>query len=177
MMDLGALICLPHSPDCASCPLAEDCLAYRRGVQKERPLRRARSGIPHVTQVSGVLRRGEHVLLGRRPEGKLLGGLWEFPGGMCDGDDTSETALRRELHEGLGVYVVPGHKVGRFKHAYTHYRVTALVFECRVAEGEPEPLRHTELRWVRVGNLAEFPMGKIDRAIARRIERRFWQGY
>ncbi len=170
LMDLGSLICTPRSPACDVCPLASMCLAYARGTQEQRPVRRAREKAPLRLRVSGVVRKGGRVLIGRRPAGGLLGGLWEFPGGECDDGEPERAALERRIREGLGAYIVPGPEMGRFEHAYTHFRVSARAFECELASGEPEAREHTELRWVRPAELEDYPMGKIDREIARRLQ-------
>ena len=166
LMDLGATVCTPRSPDCSHCPLAEGCQARARGTQEERPVRTARRPVPHRIATAAVLRRNGRVLIGRRPEGKLLGGLWEFPGGKQEPGETLQECLRRELHEELGVEAAIGPALGAFAHAYTHFRVTVHAFDCSLIHGEPQTLDHSEIRWVEVGNLRDYPMGKVDRAIA-----------
>jgi A/G-specific adenine glycosylase len=166
LMDLGALICTPRSPKCAACPLASYCQAYRLGVQEERPLKSPRRAQPHYTVAAGVLRRNAKVLICRRPEGELLGGLWEFPGGKQEDGELLEDCLRRELREELGIDVAVGAPLGIYQHAYTHFKVTVHAFECRLVSGEPRTLVHPEMQWADLGGLALFPMGKIDRQIA-----------
>jgi A/G-specific adenine glycosylase len=169
LMDLGATVCVPRIPDCPSCPLAQFCLAFQRGVQDERPVRNPRRPTPHITAAAAVLRRGEQVFIGRRPEGMLLGGLWEFPGGRLEQEESLDACLRREINEELGAVIEVGATLGAFNHTYTHFRVTVHAFECELKEGEPQALEHSEFRWVYPECLREYPMGKIDRAIARTI--------
>jgi A/G-specific adenine glycosylase len=66
----------------------------------------------------------------------------------------------------LGVEAAIGPALGAFAHAYTHFRVTVHAFDCSLIHGEPQTLDHSEIRWVEVGNLRDYPMGKVDRAIA-----------
>jgi A/G-specific adenine glycosylase len=169
LMDLGTTICTPRSPDCLHCPLAQACLARARRTQAQRPVRARRRPIPHRTVAAAVLRRNGDVLVGRRPEGGLLGGLWEFPGGKQESDETLKACLRRELREELGVKVVVGEEIAAFENTYTHFRVTVHAFECRLASGEPRPLDHSQIRWTPIARLGRLPMGKVDRAIARLI--------
>jgi A/G-specific adenine glycosylase len=169
LMDLGATVCTPRAPICTICPVASLCLSFQAGVQEERPVRVKRKSIPHYAVAAAVIHRDGQVLIARRPEGGLLGGLWEFPGGKVEQGETFETCLRRELGEELGVMVEPGSKVGVFRHAYTHFRVTVHAFVCRIAGGEPEALEHTAICWVSPGRLGDYPMGKVDRSIARNI--------
>jgi len=169
LMDLGTTLCTPRSPDCLRCPLARGCLANARRTQARRPVRSRRRPIPHRKITAAVLRRNGDVLVGRRREGQLLGGLWEFPGGKQESDETLKACLRRELREELGVKVVVGEEIGAFENAYTHFRVTVHAFECRLASGEPRALDHSEIRWTPIARLRRLPMGKVDRAIARLI--------
>ncbi len=169
LMDLGAVVCTARTPHCNDCPLASWCLSYERGTQELRPVRSPRNPVPHYHATAGVIWRGKRVLIGRRPQDKLLGGLWEFPGGKQDPNESLAACLKRELQEELGVVVRIGTGIGEFKHAYTHFRITVHAFEVEVMQGEPQALDHVELAWVRPEQLADYPMGKIDRSIARTL--------
>ena len=169
MMDLGALICTPRSPKCLDCPLQDFCLSYANDTQALRPIRSPRPSIPHHEVAAGVLSRDGLILIGRRPEGGLLAGLWEFPGGTKEPGETLTQCLQREWREELGVGVDVGQFIGSFKHAYTHYRVTVSAYHCHLNTGEPTALEHSQIEWVNPETLDEYPMGKIDRAIAHRI--------
>jgi len=170
LMDLGASICLPGVPPCAHCPLSESCLSYERQTQIARPVSRRRAAIPHYQVTAGILMRGhnqiQQVLIARRPQTGLLGGMWEFPGGKQEADESLDASLIRELHEELGVDVEVGVKVGIFKHAYTHFRVTLHAYLCRILSGEPSALAADEIHWVALHDLPAYPMGKLDRMIS-----------
>lgn len=166
MMDLGATICTPRSPVCETCPVMGICLSYRKGVQESRPVLKMRQPVPHYTVTAAVIRRGEKVLIARRPPNGLLGGLWEFPGGKQEPGETLTACLEREIQEELGAHIVVGEKVGVFKHAYTHFKVTLHAFVCQLTDREPHPLEASDLSWVLPEELENFPMGKIDRKIA-----------
>jgi A/G-specific adenine glycosylase len=169
LMDLGSAICTPRNPTCLVCPLKDFCEAYSQGVQEERPILQARSPIPHITVTAAVIRRDGLVLLALRPSKGLLGGMWEFPGGKLEPGENLPDCLRREIREELGVEIEVGDPFGVYEHAYTHFRVTLHAFCCTLLDGEPRPLQAAGLRWVRVEEMSDFPMGKIDRQIARRL--------
>ncbi len=169
LMDLGSTVCRPRWPRCSECPLARHCLARARGTQSRRPVRPSRQAVPHHRVTAAVLRRGRRVLIAQRPEGALLGGLWEFPGGKQRRAESLEACLRRELQEELGVTVRVGARLGVFRHAYSHFRVTVYAYECALLRGDPQPREHRRLRWAAVQALGRFPMGKVDRAIAKAI--------
>lgn len=169
LMDLGAGICLPHTPDCPHCPVADLCRARALGVQEERPVMEPKPEIPHLTVTAAVLAHPSgdgRVLVAQRPAKGLLGGMWEFPGGKQEDGEDLPGCLRREIREELGVEISVGHLLGVYRHAYTHFRVTLHAFECRLIEGEPRPLEASDLRWLLPEEMKAYPMGKIDRQIA-----------
>jgi A/G-specific adenine glycosylase len=99
-----------------------------------------------------------------------LGGLWEFPGGKLESGETLPEGLQREIMEELGVTIAVGQDFGIYQHGYTHFKVTLHAFCCRLLEGEPQALHASEIRWALPEALTSFPMGKIDRKIAGRIQ-------
>jgi len=172
LMDLGALVCTPRTPQCAACPLEDRCRAHIRGVEQARPVRPARTKKPHYRVAAAVIWREGRVLLARRPEGGLLGGLWEFPGGKLQAGETYPAALRREIREELAAEVEIGAALGTYRHAFTHFRITLRAYSCRLQPGSapPQALEHSAIVWQTVDALDDFPMGKVDRQIARRLQ-------
>jgi A/G-specific adenine glycosylase len=169
LMDMGATICTPRSPDCPHCPLSDLCQARALGVQQERPVTQPSLPVPHYTVTAAVIQRDGLVLIARRHDNGLLGGLWEFPGGKVqDGEDLS-ACLWREIHEELGAEISVVEPLGVYRHAYTHFRVTLHAFRCTLVRGEPVPIQASAVTWVSPFELADYPMGKIDRQIASRL--------
>jgi A/G-specific adenine glycosylase len=169
-MDLGASICTPQRPDCPACPLVDLCQARALGVEGQRPILPPKKAVPHFTVTAAVICQDGKVLITQRPHDGLLGGLWEFPGGKQEGDESLADCLQREIREELGVKIIVGEKLGVFRHAYTHFKVTLHAFECRLHQGRPLAIHPVDLRWVSRAELRHFPMGKIDRAIATLLE-------
>jgi len=172
IMDLGSAVCIPHAPLCLVCPLVDLCQAFSLGLQEQRPLLEPRAETPHFTVTAAVIEREGLVLIARRPLEGLLGGLWEFPGGKQQEGEDLPACLRREICEELGVDITVGEELGVYRHAYTHFKVTLHAFFCELERGEPAPLEASELAWVRPSALGEYPMGKIDRRIAKELENR-----
>ena len=104
------------------------------------------------------------VLIARRPEGKSMAGLWEFPGGKVDDGETPEAALIRELREELGIEVCDT-CVAPFtfaSHSYEAFHLLMPLYLCRTWEGEIEPREGQEIAWVRAMRLADYPMPPAD---------------
>ncbi len=107
------------------------------------------------------------ILLARRPEGKKLAGLWEFPGGKVCAGETPEAALVRELREELGIEVAEKHLAPFVfaSHAYESFHLLMPVYLCRRWTGKPKPRENQALAWVAPDRLAEYPMPPADRPL------------
>lgn len=104
------------------------------------------------------------VLLARRPEGKSMAGLWEFPGGKLGPGETPETCLIRELKEELGIDVTAS-CLGPFtfaSHAYEDFHLLMPLYLCRVWEGIVTPREGQALKWLRPGDMDRYPMPPAD---------------
>lgn len=169
LMELGALICHPKNPDCENCPLAESCLANNLNLQESRPVRKKKSPLPHLQVTAAVFQENGKVFLAKRPPDGLLGGMWEFPGGKQKDKETLPETLRREIREELRVPISVGEALGVYHHAYTHYKVTLHAFHCSLNSRDIQLTFHTESAWVSLDSLANYPMGKLDRLISRKL--------
>ena len=111
-------------------------------VKKSRP---KKNWIPVV---AGILRKGQTVLVGKRPETHNLGGLWEFPGGKIELGESPEEALARELKEELGIDAEIGPLKFAAAHTYGKTGILFLFFEVKYWKGAVKTQQHFELRWV-----------------------------
>jgi 8-oxo-dGTP diphosphatase len=104
------------------------------------------------------------VLISKRPEGKTMPGLWEFPGGKVEEKETPEDALIRELKEELGLDIAESclAALSFASHAYTDFHLLMPLFVCRVWRGDPEPKEGQEIRWVRPMRLGDYAMPPAD---------------
>ena len=111
-----------------------------------------------VIVAAGILIEGGKVLLSRRKTGTHLAGLWEFPGGKCDANETLKDGLARELLEELDVLVRIGEEMLTTTHAYPDRLIELHFFRCELL-GEARPVLEQEMQWVRREDLAalEFP--------------------
>jgi A/G-specific adenine glycosylase len=103
LMDLGATICRPKNPDCPSCPLRDDCVAFASGCPEAFPVPKVRKVRPHRHGIALWLRRGDSIFLVRRPAKGILGGMAALPG-----DDWSAPAP-------------PRGSIATVRHGFTHF--------------------------------------------------------
>jgi len=165
MMDLGAVVCVPRAPRCPVCPVRRYCRALTRGEQSALPRRDKPKVLPHEIIVAGVIRKGSRILIDQRKPQGLLGGLWEFPGGKVQKGERLADALVREVREELGVEVQVLGRLVRVNHAYTHFRITLYVFECRYVSGTPRAIGCEAFKWVRIADLDRYPFPKANHRI------------
>lgn len=171
MMELGALVCRPRAPACPSCPLAESCAAYCLGTPEAFPVRERRRTVPSQRIAVGVVTDGARVLITRRPESGMLGGLWEFPGGKLRDAESAEDACAREIAEEVGLAVEVGERIARVRHAYTHLTVEIDVFRCRYRGGEVVLDGPTDYRWITLEETDRYAFPKANHKFLPEVRR------
>ncbi len=173
LMELGRTVCKPRHPLCADCPIRAHCMASAKGTQAQRPVKKAKAATPHYDVTAGMIwnDRGE-LLIAQRPADGLLGGLWEFPGGKQEADESLPACLQRELREELAIEVEVGELFTVVRHAFTHFKITLHAYTCRYLSGPPQALGVQDWAWVRPENLANYGFGKADREVIRTLHKR-----
>jgi 8-oxo-dGTP diphosphatase len=117
-----------------------------------------------LVAAAALIDADNRVLIARRPPGKPMAGLWEFPGGKVEAGETPEAALRRELAEELAIEVCE-QCLAPFtfaSHTYETFHLLMPLYICRQWDGDLYPKEDQELVWVRPQKLSSYPMPPAD---------------
>jgi A/G-specific adenine glycosylase len=160
LMELGATVCAPRTPDCDACPLSADCKALSAGTVDVRPAPRTRARTRAVTFVSLVaLDERDRFFMARRRGGGLLAGLWEFPTAVLNGDEAG-TMDRLAAAHGLRIVGSP-HTLPDVRHTFTHLRATYRPMLTSAAEGSETE----EAKWRSLDEAVSLPLPVAQRRI------------
>lgn len=162
MMELGALVCTPYSPLCATCPIHSACKAYQSSTVDLFPKRVKAKKTPLYNIAIGVVLKNNKVLITQRRNDGLLGGLWEFPGGKIKDKETSNDACIRELKEETGLDVFVLQYLTQIKHAYTHFKIVADVFICGYVSGIVALNGPVDHKWITLEQINDYPFPKAN---------------
>jgi mutator protein MutT len=116
--------------------------------------------VTRIPVVAAVIRHGDRLLLGRRPRHKRHGGLWEFPGGKVDDDESLAEAARRELAEELALHVL--HVGDRLTAVEDGASPFVIEFHPVAVTGQPRAIEHEEVGWFTLDELASMELAPAD---------------
>jgi A/G-specific adenine glycosylase len=145
LMELGATVCLPKAPLCLLCPVSSECTALKEGRVDQLPAARFRAPRKALELSLGVCRKGQKVLLARRPDGGLFGGLWELP--SAPSTDALTALLDAPVGERLAIV----------ERTLTHRDLTLHLYEVKSRATLKRLEGYPECRWVTQGDVE--PLG------------------
>lgn len=127
-----------------------------------------------IRAVVGILRRDGKVLVAERPNGKPYSGYWEFPGGKIEENESGEHALKRELHEELGIDILSAQFWFDHEHAYPDKTVHLEMWLVDEYSGEPHSKENQQLRWVTLTEILELRLLEGNWPIIEQIKMLFY---
>ncbi len=148
MMELGATVCTPSNPLCPACPLQKYCGAFAHNEQNKLPVKQKQAKLPHYTIVAGIVYKDDKILIDKRRQNALLGGLWEFPGGKKLKNESFKAAVAREVKEETGIEIEVGKRLCIVRHAYSHFKITLHAYLCRYQSGIAQPIGCDAVKWI-----------------------------
>ena len=116
------------------------------------------------------------ILITQRPAKSHLGGLWEFPGGKREVNETSEQCLVREIREELGMEISVGELFEEVSHDYAGKSVHLKFFICERVSGEPKPLGCAAFKWIGKSELDDFEFPAADARLLKKLRINFGSG-
>jgi len=146
LMEHGATTCRPESPLCLLCPVREDCLAFRHGRVDELPPAKVRAAPRRLTLAVAVWPHQGRLLLARRAEKGLFGGLWELPAAEVEAD-TLDADAATKLAEALGTGLTFQAPLGTVRRQLTHRALTLRLLHVTGRKRPKEAPAFRELRW------------------------------
>ncbi len=171
VMELGALVCRPRDPDCPACPIRASCLALERGLTAQLPVKSPARAVPHHHIAVGIVWKAGRFLIAKRPVSKMLGGLWELPGGKQEPDEALEQTAVREVLEETGLHVKIVRNLGSVRHAYSHFRITLAAFDCRITGGDLKLPHARPHKWIRPDEVDKYPFPQANHKLFRLMEK------
>jgi A/G-specific adenine glycosylase len=171
LMELGSEICTPRMPRCAECPVRAICTAHQRRAVHQIPRPPTKTNYENVSEIAVVIRRGQRVLLRQCQPGERWAGLWDFP--RFPARDKSSTNHQQEIaaqtRDLVGIKIQAAEPLATLKHGVTRFRIT---LHCYEATAAPSPngrsrLSNRGVRWVKINDLADYPLSVTGRKISR----------
>lgn len=144
LMDLGSGVCTPKNPDCRICPWLRTCKGHRLGIAAQLPRRKEKAAPPERRGVVYWIEKGGALLLRKRPDKGLLGGMLEMPSSGWSGDDANFTGADTGL---------------RVMHVFTHFRLELEIHKAPA----PRAIARGEYRWVKKESLASEALPSVMR--------------
>lgn len=159
LMELGATVCTPRSPQCLICPVREHCRAFTGGVQDKIPLPKAGAPTPLLRRATYCIQHEDQYLIEQRPARGRWAGMWQFI------TIESGNGANPGKSSGLPVPTEPACRLGMIKHALTHRRYEFEVFLCKSRSSKLSSAQ-TNLRWTTLEKLNQFPLPRPHVRIA-----------
>ena len=161
LMDLGSSLCKASITFCKQCPLKNICKAYSSSSPILYPTPKVRKKIPIYDVAVSVIEHKNKILITKRLNKNFLPGLWEFPGGKIEKNETAIQTIIREVKEETNLTVSNPIFLGNIKHKYSHFGVNISLFI-----SFPKSIKSLNLsqeyRWIRMKDILNYPLPKAN---------------
>ena len=152
LMELGALICTPKSPNCHECPVKSHCKALAAGMQDRIPPPRKAKAIPLIHRSTVCIRHGQRYLIEQRPATGRWAGMWQFI--TFEEKTASAATLKARTH----LEISSLRRLGTINHNLTHRRYEFAVFVCDAKNVRSAPKTNSTRKWLTLEDLERFPV-------------------
>ena len=157
LMDLGREVCKPRNPLCQVCPINKYCLAYKSDTVNQFPVSIKGKTKPIYNVIVGFIwNSNKKILISKRKNKGLLGGMWELPGGKKKKQETNINCIKREIKEELNIDISVGKRIGKIKHQYSHFGINLTAYHCYYEKGKIKPLESEKIAWISYNDIYKF---------------------
>ena len=176
MMELGALVCHPRTPECPRCPVSKHCRAFETDTVLSYPRKKPRKKPTAITAYCALLiKPNGHILVAKRPPTGLLAGLWELPSvespapnpvAKTPSAHTMETdEMTHALARRTGLQVTWGEHLATVDHVFTHRRLKLHIWSTRGHQGTLCDAVYPEMRWLAPESLDSVPLSRLTQKV------------
>ena len=128
LMDLGSNVCQSQSVNCRVCPINDFCKAFLSCNPVDYPAPKKSKTVRTIKVSTCIVRKQKKLLILQRPIDAMLGGLWEFPGGKIQNNESRKKAVIREVMEETNLIIKNLDYLGQVQHQYSHFKVLISLF-------------------------------------------------
>ena len=157
IMDLGREVCTALAPKCPACPISRACLSHVNSCVDKYPIKVKKSIQPKYRVAVGLIWKDKKLLIAKRPSYKLLGDLWEFPGGKIKEKESPEECLVREANEELDIIIKIDSFIKTISHSYSHFSIIMDAFHCTFVSGVSKNIQCKDHKWILPSEIKNFP--------------------
>ncbi len=172
IMDLGREVCKPQNPICEKCPISKFCKALKNNTIANYPIKKKLKKVPLFDVVVGYIQNQQKkFIITKRPKEKMLGGLWELPGGKRESGESLKNSLIREIKEELSVDIKVDKKIGVIQHSYSHMKIKLHGYYCRVKSGKIKLNSSDELEWIDFSDINKYSFPIASHKLFKEMEK------
>jgi len=161
LMDLGSNFCQAKAVNCDPCPITSHCKATSKESPLDYPEIKKSKPIPEIKVAVCIIFYNNKLLLMQRPTNKMLGGLWEFPGGKIEVGELKKDAVIREIKEETNLSIKNVEYIGEVKHQYSHFKVTIALFSHNIENINSLKIKENYI-WTTIKGLNKFALPKAN---------------
>ena len=172
IMDLGREICKPKNPICNQCPISQFCQAFKNNTVSNYPIKKKVKNIPLFDVVVGYIQNQQKkFIITKRPKDKMLGGLWELPGGKRETGESLKSGLMREIKEELSIDIKINKKIGTIQHSYSHMKIKLHGYHCSVKSGKIKLNASKQLEWINFSDINKYSFPTASHKLFKEMEK------
>ena len=172
MMELGATCCTPTHPIAHTAHFVASAKQKPKAILWPIPKRQRKKHPPHIHVGAALITNSKRqILIARRRESDMLGGLWEFPGGKQEKDESIRDCIQREIKEELGIDIKVSDFFTTVRHTYSHFSIDLHTYWAEKLKGRTRALHCDAFRWASMKQMRELPFSRADIKIIEKLEK------